>query len=130
MPAGSRRSRWTTHSSPDMDRHDPSTRNGSTGRRAAIGRALLARDPVSANPDFLSLTEAEGRSGVTLFEGEDAGSREQGRTFERAPAEVAAAVPVHRIFESANSPTALETRSVMLWRALCRASWLAGMATA
>jgi hypothetical protein len=82
-------------------------------RRAAIGRALLARDDVSAHPDFLSLTEEERRNALALFAVEEIATREQHQTFERVPGEALPLVPP-RIRRDA-MPRVREARSALLW---------------
>ena len=66
-------------------------------RRAAIGRALNARKPVSSDPEFLALTEDERENGLALFGAETGSRSEEHETFERTAAPVATAAPTHRI---------------------------------
>jgi hypothetical protein len=68
-----------------------------SSRRAAIGRALNAREPVSTDA-FLSLTEEERLRGIALFSDEQGTAAEQHDTFERGPAPVAPVVPSARMF--------------------------------
>jgi hypothetical protein len=68
-----------------------------SSRRAAIGRALNAREPVSTDA-FLALTEEERSRGITLFSDEQGTPAEQHDTFERGPAPVAPIVPSARMF--------------------------------
>lgn len=82
-------------------------------RRAAIGRALLARDGVSAHPDFLSLTEEERRNALGLFAVEEIATPEQHQTFERVPGQAVPLLPP-RIRRDAR-PRVREARSALLW---------------
>lgn len=82
-------------------------------RRAAIGRALLARDQGAAHPDFLSLSEEERRNALGLFGAEERAIREQHETFESVPGEAVPLVPP-RIRRDAR-PREREARSALVW---------------
>ena len=68
-----------------------------TSRRAAIGRALNAREPVSTDT-LQSLTEEERSQGIALFSDEHATPGGRHDTFEEGPAPVAPMVVTARMF--------------------------------
>ena len=87
-----------------------------TSRRAAIGRALNAREPVSTDA-FLSLTEEERVRGITLFSDEPATPGGQHDTFEQGPAPVAPMVPTARMFKHVRPADAPDAAILTAWQA-------------
>ena len=87
-----------------------------TSRRAAIGRALNAREPLSTDA-FLSLTEEERSRGVALFSDEQGTPAEQHETFERGAAPVAPMAPTARMFKDAVRPAEPEAPIMEVWQA-------------
>ena len=77
---------------PDATRRE--NRASVTSRRAAIGRALRARNQVPDEPAFVSLSDDEQANGLATFSPEEAGKGEQ--TFERVPGRVATSLPTVR----------------------------------
>lgn len=94
-------------------------------RRAAIGRALRAREQGAPDPAFLSLTEDEQENGLALFGAEGAGAREPHQAFERAPAHVEAAVRPDRAVRHARPPALPEPGNVLVWQVPVLAAMLA-----
>ena len=85
-------------------------------RRAAIGRALRAREGVTPNPPFVSLTDDEQTNGLALFADEEAGTRERHRTFERVSSKADTATPTNRAVTHPRPPALPEPGNVLVWQ--------------
>jgi hypothetical protein len=94
-----------------------------TSRRAAIGRALNAREPLSTDA-FLSLTEEERLRGITLFSDEPARA-EQHDTFEQGPAPVAPMVARARMFRHLRAAGPPDSPIMEAWQRRVLAAMLA-----
>jgi len=96
-------------------------------RRAAIGRALRAREQGAPEPAFLSLTEDEQENGLALFGAEDAGTPERHRALERAPTHGEAAARPDRALWHAPPPVLPEPGNVLVWQVPVLAAMLAAV---
>ena len=96
-------------------------------RRAAIGRALRAREGVTPNPAFLSLTDDEQTNGLALFADEEAGTPERHQTFERAPSRADTAASTNRAVKQARPPALPEPGNVLVWQVPVLAAMLAAV---
>ena len=85
-------------------------------RRAAIGRALRAREQGPPDPAFLSLTEDEQENGLALFGAEEAGPLERQQAFDRAPANLETAARPDRVLKHARPPALPEPGNVLVWQ--------------
>jgi hypothetical protein len=96
-------------------------------RRAAIGRALRAREKVKPDPAFLSLTDDEQANGLSLFSDEDARTAERHQTFERTSDSVHTGFTDDRVLTHVRPPALPEPGNVLVWQVPVLAAMLVGV---
>jgi hypothetical protein len=94
-----------------------------TSRRAAIGRALNAREPV-ATDTLQSLTEEERSQGIALFSDEPTTPGGRHDTFEEGPAPVAPMVATARMFRHVRPADPPDGAMTTVWQAPVLAAML------